>query len=60
MARWSDVVDGALFETVDQALFGDEPALRISRALAAAPDPDWTDTLVGAMVDGSKDPPRGQ
>ena len=53
MSRWSDVIDAALFESVDQALFGDDPALRISRALAASPDPDWTDTLVGAMTEGS-------
>lgn len=53
MSRWSDIIDAALFESVEQALFGDSPALRISRALAAAPNPDWTDVLVGAMVDGS-------
>lgn len=50
MARWSDIVDAAQFETVDQALFADDPALRISRALAAAPDPDWTDTIVRDMI----------
>jgi hypothetical protein len=51
MARWSDVIDAARFEDVQQALFGDAPALRISRALAAAPDPNWSDTLVRDMVD---------
>ena len=55
MARWSDVVDGANYRDVDEALFGDDPALRISRALAAAPDRDWTDTLVGAMADATLD-----
>ncbi|MEM7306957.1 MAG: hypothetical protein AAF682_09815 [Planctomycetota bacterium] len=53
MARWSDVVDAALFESVDQALFGDEPALRISRSLTCSPGPDWPDEVVGALVDGS-------
>jgi len=53
MSRWSDVIDAARFVDVDQALFGDTPALRISRALTASPGRDWTDTLVGAMVDGS-------
>jgi len=53
MARWSDVIDAARFTSVDQALFGDEAALRISRALAAAPAPDWSDGLVANMVDGS-------
>jgi len=53
MSRWSDIVDAARFETVDQALFGDAPALRISRSLAAAPDADWTDTLVADLVEGT-------
>jgi hypothetical protein len=53
MARWSDVIDAARFASIDQALFGDDPALRISRALAAAPAPDWSDSLVKDMVDGS-------
>jgi len=52
MARWSDVIDAARFRDVEQALFGDDPALRISRALAAAPSADWSDTLVRDMVDG--------
>ena len=51
MSHWSDIVDGALFTTVEQALFADDPALRISRSLAASPNPDWTDVLVGAMTD---------
>jgi len=53
MARWSNVVDAAQFKDVDQALFGDDPALRISRALAAAPAPDWSDSLVRDMIDGT-------
>jgi len=55
MARWSNVVDAAQFESVEQALFGDDPALRISRALAAAPAADWSDTLVRDMIDGTLD-----
>jgi len=53
MSRWSDIVDSAQYASVEQALFGDQPALRISRALAAAPDPEWTETLVAAMTEGS-------
>ncbi len=53
MSHWSDIVDAALYKDVEQALFDDHPALRISRALAASPDADWTDTLVGAMTDGT-------
>jgi len=55
MARWSDIVDAAQFVDVEQALFGDDPALRISRALAAAPAPDWSDSLVRDMVAGTLD-----
>ncbi|MFT5290905.1 MAG: hypothetical protein ACI8QS_001385 [Planctomycetota bacterium] len=53
MAHWSDIIDAAKFESVEQALFADDPALRISRSLMAAPEPDWTNTLVEAMIDGT-------
>ncbi len=53
MARWSDVIDAARYESVDQAIFGDTPALRIARALTVAPSPDWTDQLVEAMTTAS-------
>jgi hypothetical protein len=43
MARWSDVIDAARYTSVEQAIFGDEPALRIARALTTAPSPDWPD-----------------
>ena len=52
MARWSDVVDAARYASVEQAVFGEEPALRIARALTVAPSPEWVDTLVGALVEG--------
>jgi hypothetical protein len=55
MARWSDIIDAAQFVDVEQALFGDDPALRISRALAAAPAPDWSDSLVRDMIAGTLD-----
>jgi len=51
MAKWSDVIDAARYKSVDQAIFGDEAALRIARALTTAPAPDWTDVLVGALVE---------
>jgi hypothetical protein len=53
MARWSDVVDAAQFESVDQALFGEAPALRITRSLTASPELSWPDELAAAMIDGS-------
>ena len=53
MAKWSDVVDAARFRDVEQAIFGDEPALRITRSMTAAPSREYPDELVGAMVDGT-------
>lgn len=55
MAYWSDIVDAARFKSVEQAVFGEEPALRISRALTVAPTPDWGDDLVAAMTTGDLD-----
>ncbi len=55
MAHWSNVVDAAQFKDVEQALFGDDPALRISRCLYVAPEPGWLDVLVGAMALGTLD-----
>lgn len=53
MSRWSDIVDAAQYESVDQALFGEEPALRIARSLTVAPSPGWVDELTEAMTDGT-------
>jgi hypothetical protein len=53
MARWSDVVDAARYESVEQAIFGDQAALRIARALTVAPSNAWLDELVGAMAEGT-------
>lgn len=53
MARWSDIIDAARYTSVEQAVFGDEPALRIARALTVSPSPEWIDVLVGAMKTGT-------
>jgi hypothetical protein len=50
MAHWSNIVDAARFESVEQAIFGEEPALRITRALTVAPSSDWLDSLVDMMT----------
>lgn len=52
-AHWSDIIDAARFVDVDQAIFGDDPALRIMRALTAAPTPAWVDGLATALVEES-------
>ena len=38
---------------VEQAIFGDQPALRIARSLTVAPSTDWPDRLVEAMMTGT-------
>lgn len=55
MARWSDVIDAARYKDVEEAVFGDQPALRIARALTVAPSDDWLDQLVDALCTGSLD-----
>lgn len=51
MAHWSNIIDAARFVSVEQAVFGEEPALRLMRALTVAPTPEWIDTLVGSMLE---------
>ena len=53
MAEWSDIVDAARYKDVEQAVFGDAPALRITRALTVAPTSEWLDELVGALSEGT-------
>jgi hypothetical protein len=53
MAHWSDIIDAAQFTSVEQAVFGDDPALRLMRSLTVAPSPDWVDQLAEALVDQS-------
>lgn len=49
MARWSDKIDAARYDNVEEAVFGDRAALRIARALTASPNNDWIDEMVGAL-----------
>lgn len=53
MAVWSDIIDAARYASVEQAVFGEDPALRIARALTVSPNPDWIDELVLAMTTGT-------
>jgi oligoribonuclease NrnB/cAMP/cGMP phosphodiesterase (DHH superfamily) len=55
MAHWSDIVDAARYEDVEQAVFGDTPALRIARSLTVAPSPTWLDEIAEAMTEHSLD-----
>lgn len=51
MAQWSNIIDAAKYESVDQAIYGDTPALRIARALTACPSRKWPDEIASAMMD---------
>ncbi|MHC4380418.1 MAG: hypothetical protein ACYSU1_04945 [Planctomycetota bacterium] len=51
LSKWSDIIDAARFGSADQALFGTEPAIRVSRALTCAPDLSFHDKVVGLMRD---------
>jgi hypothetical protein len=53
MAHWSDIIDAARYTSVEQAVFGDEPALRIARSLTVAPTTQWIDELCEAMTGSS-------
>lgn len=55
LALWSNVIDSAKFANAEQALFGDQPALRIMRALTVAPRADWSDEIVQRFLDGDLD-----
>lgn len=49
MAYWSDIIDAARFKDVEQAIFGEQPALRIMRSLTVAPTTTWVDELAEAL-----------
>ncbi len=53
LVEWSNVIDAARFESAEQALFGDDPALRIMRALTVAPRVDWSDDIVRLFLEKS-------
>ncbi len=49
LSKWSNIIDAAKYGSADQALFGTEPAIRVSRALTCAPDHSFHDKVVGFM-----------
>ncbi|MBL8896580.1 MAG: hypothetical protein JNM84_03080 [Planctomycetes bacterium] len=51
LKHWSNKIDAARFDSVEEVLFGNAPALRIMRALTVAPAPDWSDFIVRQLVD---------
>src|SRR5579859_2543808 len=49
MVNWADRIDAADYDDVNQALFGTEPALQITRSLAIDADQAYCDLLVRAL-----------
>lgn len=49
MVSWADKIDSADYEDVQEAMFGDAPALSISHSLAVDPDSDYCSQLVRAL-----------
>lgn len=45
LVHWANKIDAARYESVDEALFGDSPALVISKGLAVASDQDCADLV---------------
>ena len=51
LAKWSDIIDSAGYESAEAALFGTEPAMIVSRALTCSPNLQFHDTMVQLMRD---------
>ncbi len=51
LAKWSNIIDSAGFDSAEHALFGTEPALIVSRALTCSPNLQFHDTVVQLMRD---------
>jgi hypothetical protein len=49
MVRWAAKIDSAHYDSVNEALFGDHPALVINTSLAAEPDGDYCRFLIHAL-----------
>jgi hypothetical protein len=45
LVQWANKIDAARYESVDEALFGDSPALVISKGLAMASDQDCAELV---------------
>ena len=55
MVRWATITDSAGYENCDQAVFGDQPALRIAQTLGTAIDPERLKAILQALRNGTID-----
>jgi hypothetical protein len=55
LAGWADKTDSAAYNSVDEAIFGDAPALRINASLATDEDGAYSVFLVQSLLESSVD-----
>lgn len=53
MIFWADKIDSAAYDSVEEALFGNAPALRINLSLILADGPNYAKLIVEALRSGS-------
>ena len=49
MVKWANITDSAGYESPEQAVYGDEPALRIAQTLGSSIDRDRLGSLLGLL-----------
>ena len=49
LVSWADKIDSAAYASVDEAIFGEQPALRINTSLLVDADADYFEFLVGSI-----------
>ena len=50
LVRWADIVDGASYESAQQAVEMQEPAMRLTMVIEATQDPTFTPTLIPMLA----------
>jgi hypothetical protein len=53
MVRWADKIDSARYASVEEAIWGDVPAMQISFSLLRSSDKNYCGFLLGALRSGS-------
>ena len=50
LVRWTDIVDGALYENAQSAVEMKAPAMKLTMAIEAAPEPDFVKKLISLLA----------
>jgi hypothetical protein len=51
LVRWTDIVDGAMYEDARSAVEMKAPAMKLTMAIEAAPDPDFVRRLIPLLTE---------